>query len=201
MRALSAALFATATFFASEARSETGANDTYGAEPDADFTHFTVTANPLSLVVRRIGINLEYVPVMHHAIVLSPFGQFASVDGDNQRASYTNYGVELGYHWYSGTHGANGFFAGPSLLYMMSDVTVDSSSGGATTQARLSYRSYGGALDVGGQHIFKNGITLGGGVGVMYVTQTATASLSATSATVKMDGVVPRLLFTAGYSF
>lgn len=60
---------------------------------------------------------------------------------------------------------------------------------------------YGGALDLGGQHVTKGGFTIGAGAGVMYLTASNTGSANQTSSTIKISGVLPRFLFTIGYSF
>ena len=70
---------------------------------------------------------------------------------------------------------------------------------GARQEGSSNFLAYGAGLDLGGQHVFKNGFTMGAGVGAMYLA--ASSSTGASSSTIKFDGVLPRLLFTAGYSF
>jgi hypothetical protein len=172
------------------------------AEEEDEFKHVTITANPLSLILTRIGLNVEYLPIKHHAIVLNPYFQVASAGTDDNKTSYTNFGAELGYHFYTGERGANGFFVGPSLLYMRSNVTDKATVAGQTAEASSNMDVYGAALDIGGQHVTKGGFTIGGGIGAMYLKASASGSANGqTSSTVKFDGVLPRFLLTVGYSF
>lgn len=173
-------------------------------EDDDRFRPLALTANPLSLALGRIGLNVEYMLARHHGIMLNPFGQFTSVGDEGTasgKTSYTNFGAELGYHFYTGSRGANGFFVGPSLVFIQSSSTTKATAGGVSAESTGSFSAYGGAVDLGGQHVFQNGITIGGGFGLMYLTSSATASSTNTSSTVKFDGVLPRFLLTAGYSF
>lgn len=173
-------------------------------KPGEDETHFrplAITANPLSLALGRYGLNVEYMLATHHGIMLNPYGQFTSAEGGNSKTSYKNLGAELGYHFYTGHKGANGFFIGPSLLYMHSSSDTTVTGGGASVGGSSSFDAYGLAVDLGGQHVFDNGITVGGGVGLMYLKSSMTGESGATSSTVKFDGVLPRFLAMAGYSF
>ena len=169
---------------------------------DDPFRSLALTLNPLSLLLTRIGVNVEWLPTAHHAIVLNPFGQFASAGEEGQlggKTSYTNFGAELGYRFYTGTRGANGFFVGPFTTLLSSNSTTTMTANGTKTESSSSFFAYGAGLDLGGQHVLKNGITLGAGLGLMYLA--ASASGGASSSTIKFEGVLPRLLFTAGYSF
>jgi hypothetical protein len=47
--------------------------------------------------------------------------------------------------------------------------------------------------------VFDNGFTIGAGAGAMYLASKGSAP--ATSTTTKFEGVLPRILFTLGYSF
>lgn len=169
---------------------------------DDPFRSIAITANPLSLALLRIGVNVEWLPTAHHAIVLNPFGQFVSAGEEGQtggKTSYSNFGAELGYRFYTGSRGANGFFVGPFATLLSSSSTTTLSLNGAKTESSASFLAYGGGVDLGGQHVFQNGFTIGGGVGLMYFA--SSASVGATSSTIRFDGVLPRFLFTAGYSF
>jgi hypothetical protein len=165
--------------------------------PRADFKPLTLSLNPLSLVLGRIGANVEYLPVAHHAIVANPFFQSISVSSTDEKTQYSNFGAEIGYHYYTGKRGASGFFVGPSLLVMTARSSVTPSGTGAS-RVTDSFFSYGAALDVGGQHVFDSGFTIGGGAGLMYLV--ASNENSQTSGTVKFSGVLPRFLFTVGWS-
>ena len=184
----------------------TPANADKPTAKDADedeLKSITLTANPLSLILTRVGVNVEYLPVRHHAFVLNPYFQHASVEvgagTSKAETSYTTLGGELGYRFYTGNRGANGFFVGPSLFLQNTSSSTTSTAGTTTANADGSTLVYGAILDVGGQHVAKNGFTIGGGVGLMYLV--AANAPSATSSTVKFEGVLPRFLFTIGYSF
>ncbi len=166
-------------------------------KPEPAFKSVTLTLNPLSLLLTRVGLNVEYLPTRHHAIVLNPYFQSlsAGVDGGT-KTSYTNFGGELGYHFYTGDNGASGFYIGPSLLAMKSNASTSYANGPSTS---ASIFVYGAALDIGGQYVGKSGFTIGGGVGAMYLA--ANDTNTATTSSFKVSGVLPRFLFTIGYSF
>jgi hypothetical protein len=102
-------------------------------EEEEELKHLTLTANPLSLILTRVGVNVEYLPIKHHAIVLNPYFQAASAGSDDNKTTYTNFGAELGYHFYTGDRGANGFFVGPSLLYQRTNATSKATVGGVSS--------------------------------------------------------------------
>ena len=86
---------------------------------------FALSTNPLNLYIGRYGINFEYQPTLHHGLIVSPHcdhvnADVSATDGNGQIATYNDsfsgFGTELGYRFYSGDKGFNGFFAGPSLL-------------------------------------------------------------------------------------
>ena len=145
------------------------------AETPKGFKHYTFTGNALNVIVLRISANFEYLPVPHHAIVINP-----SIWGVPGVFGMT--GIEVGYHYYSGSKGANGFFFGPSLLAYRFDVL--------TIGGLASANIYGIAIDVGGQHIFGGGFTLGAGMGMARWWGADGGSET-----------WPRILFTLGYSW
>ncbi len=83
---------------------------------------------------------------------------------------------------------------------MHAGTKTTATAGNQTSSVEGSFSAYGFAVDLGGQHVFDNGFTIGGGAGVMYLTAADTSSLQSSS-TVKVSGVLPRFLFTIGYSF
>ncbi len=172
-------------------------------DADDELKSVTLTANPLSLILTRIGANVEYLPVRHHAFVLNPYFQHASVEAGSGSAksetTYTTFGGELGYRFYTGSRGANGFFVGPSVFVQNTNASSTATAGTSTAHGESSTFVYGAILDLGGQHVAKSGFTIGGGVGVMYLV--AANAPTATSSTIKFEGVLPRFLFTVGYSF
>jgi hypothetical protein len=164
-------------------------------EDEDDLKHFALTLNPLSLILTRVGINVEYMLARHHGLILNPFFQSISV-GDNPpvKTTYTNVGAELGYRFYTGNRGANGFFIGPFATFMSSSLKAE--TGSASAESSISI--YGGGVDLGGQHVFRNGFTIGGGGGLMYLTA---SEKTTESSLFKVSGVLPRFLFTLGWSF
>lgn len=149
---------------------------------DGSFKPLAITLNPLSLSFLRFGANVEYLVARHHAIVVNPFVG---------AGSFTTLGAEAGYRFYLGTRGAHGLFAGPSLVFAHAMFPAG------------SLQTFGGAVDVGYQHVFDNGFTIGGGAGLMVLSESvwATVGESLVDLTGTFDQVVPRLLFTVGYSF
>lgn len=164
-------------------------------EDEDDLKHFALTINPLSLILTRVGVNFEYMFAKHHGLGLNPFFQSISVGDEPIKTSYTNFGAELGYRFYTGSRGANGFFVGPFATFISSTAKAST----ATTSAESSISIYGGGVDIGGQHVFRSGFTIGAGGGLMYVT--ASESNTTESSVFKVSGVLPRFLFTLGWSF
>ncbi|MBI5535223.1 MAG: hypothetical protein HY898_21025 [Deltaproteobacteria bacterium] len=176
-----------------------------GGEEKEALKHVSITANPLSIIVTRYSLNLEYMLAMHHGLILVPSiwklsASLSTPYGPNE-SRFDYYGAELGYHFYTGERGANGFFVGPSFVYMnvkVSDTTY--SAPGVSTEVSASSSIYGFAVDFGGQHVTKGGFTIGGGGGVMWV-KAASKINEVASPTITVSGVMPRFLFTIGYSF
>lgn len=170
---------------------------------DDPFRSIALTLNPLSLILLRVGLNIEYLPATHHAIIANPFGQFISVGDESlSKTSYSNFGGELGYRFYTGSRSANGFFIGPffSIMSANTKTTARNFLTGQSTEASVSFLAYGAGLDLGGQHVFKGGFVIGAGAGLQYWTSSVSTSVNS-STTVKFDGVLPRILFTLGYAF
>lgn len=170
---------------------------------EEDLKHVAITVNPLSLILMRIGANVEYMFVKHHGVSLNPYFQSisaeASAGSTTSKSTYTTFGAELGYRFYTGSRGANGFFLGPAVFLQHTSGEATASAAGSSASANSSMTVYGGILDIGGQHVTKGGFTIGAGVGVMYLVASGTPG--ATSSTVKFEGVLPRFLLTAGYAF
>ena len=172
-------------------------------DAEEDWRPVAITLNPLSMALLRFGANVEYMFAHHHGLILNPYFQTVSVSAgagpSSSESSYTNFGAELGYRFYTGNRGANGFFIGPAVFVQRTNTSATVTSGGQSSTAESGTMVYGGIVDLGGQHVFKNGFTIGGGAGVMYLT--TPDEPKNTSSTVKFAGVLPRVLFTAGYSF
>ena len=164
----------------------------------------TLVANPLSTIVGRYGVDFTYMVAPHHGLVVNPYYSHVSPQvtttengvSTTYSETFSGFGGELGYRYYTGEKGANGFFIGPSLLF------------GAFSQSnsynsdKTSFTSMGAAVDIGGQAIIGDGFTIGGGFGLQYTkTSTTFNDLPLTSAILAGGGVRPRFLFTIGYSF
>jgi hypothetical protein len=163
---------------------------------------FAVELNPLSMLIGRYGVQAEWLPALHHALVLNPHFDHVNAEietsvGDQKtktEQSFTGFGTELGYRFYTGQRGPNGFYVGPSLL-----VGTYSTEAG---EKSVSFSSIGGALDIGGQTVLGNGIVLGGGFGLQYTSISEDfTDLPITAAIIAGGGVRPRFLFSAGYAF
>ena len=165
------------------------------AQTEEPFRHVALTANPFTLLgMLRVGVNVEYLPIAHHGIILNPYFTSWSVGFGSAKTWLRYGGFELGYHFYSGHKGANGFFAGPSFVFNSGSVGTEFDD----ESDKVSLNSYGVAFDFGGQHVFDGGITVGGGAGLMHLKSSAKAK---DDAFVKFDGTWPRVLLTFGYSF
>jgi hypothetical protein len=178
----------------------------------------TAAINPLPMVAGRYGVNVEFLPLRHHAIVASGWLQTftpamlrvvmpkeINVDDGAQ----ARFGGELGYRFYTGHDGANGLFAGVSgvaMPIMYPRVSQDPlrSPQGLKSDV-VSFYSFGGAIDVGVQAITSSGFTVGGGVGVMYLAYEPPASVKPPPGVAAPSypelHVLPRLLLSAGWSF
>ncbi len=169
------------------------------AQPDeeSEIKRFTITANPLSIAVGRYSINVEYMLSKHNGLIAVPSLWMLSASSADVEWKYRYLGGELGYHFYTGDRGANGFFVGPSLVYMNMNTSM---SAPGIPDSSASTSVYGVAIDAGGQHVAHNGFTIGGGVGFMYL-KVATKPEGASKPSINLSGVLPRFLFTIGYSF
>ena len=172
-------------------------------DKDDDIKHISLEVNPLGLAIGRYSISGEYVIVKHHAVTITPFYANApvtvTVNGKElDGGALTGFGGELGYRFYTGSKGANGFFVGPSALF---GSYSQSAPGGGSSQ---SFSAIGGALDIGGQAILGPGIVIGGGFGLQYTKNSEeldTGNLNLASAVIAGGGIRPRFLLSAGYSF
>jgi hypothetical protein len=173
--------------------------------PKPAFKPFSLELNPLAAAIGRYSIQGEWLPAAHHAIVLNPHFDHVSADisESNNGASvsysegFTGFGSELGYRFYTGEKGANGFYVGPSVL-------AAHYSASAEGLPSTSFNSIGAAVDAGGQWILGPGIVVGFGFGLQYTSVSAggdTDGLPLTAAIIAGGGVRPRTLLTVGYAF
>lgn len=176
---------------------------------DADRKHFAIELNPLGVMIGRYSIQGEYMPAAHHALTLNPFFAHApvtvTVNGKDIDAGALNgFGGELGYRFYTGSKGPNGFYIGPSVILASYSQSAPSGAAASGSAGSDSFMSYGGALDIGGQAVIGPGIVVGGGFGLQYTKTSqdiATENLNLASAVIAGGGIRPRFLASVGYAF
>lgn len=179
----------------------TGVEDTTRAtDKPGHYAPFALAWNPLGVFSGgRVSLQFEYVPVTHHAIELSPHIIHTSADvdiGNNTRQSHTfsGFGGELGYRYYTGHRGPNGVFIGPSIIAGAYNASLP-----AGDQA---FTDIGVAADVGVQTLIADHLVIGGGVGVEYLHVAHDfGDLPGPQAQIATSGVKPRLLFDVGAAF
>jgi hypothetical protein len=182
--------------------------DASASAPEASrLRQLAIFANPLALAVNRYSAQLEYLPVTHHAFTVNPFFFKANRKHTEDGVAYdlgdqNGLGAELGYRYYTGTKGPNGFFFGPSLLFgaYWANGGEPNAPEGLLTSRPEAYTAFGGAIDLGGQVVVSPGIVLGAGAGVQYLTTTAQRP-DINTVFEGRGGISPRLLASLGYAF
>ncbi len=177
-----------------------GEDLTRATDKPGRYNPVAVTWNPLGLMVGgRVSFNLEWAPVTHHVVILSPHfanaSQDVSISPDVTRSNtFSGVGGEVGYRYYTGRKGMNGVFVGPSLVGGVYNANL--------VTGEQAFTNFGVAADVGVQQIFFDHLALGAGVGVMYLNVSRDfGDLSAGPSTIAEQGVKPRFLAQAGYAF
>jgi hypothetical protein len=166
---------------------------------------FAFTFNPLNLVIGRYGFNFEYQPAAHHSLVVTPHYDHAVADTMGE-ARITDHldgaGAEIGYRYYTGTRGFEGFFIGPSLLLATHKIyTTSIYPFEQDNLGTKSFSSLGWAVDVGGQWQLGPWI-IGAGVGMQYTRlSTHFSELGFPVYAVVTDGWWPRAALILGYAF
>lgn len=156
-----------ATTTAAEAIGGAVQDTTRAVDAPGKYNPVAVSLNPLGLIVGgRFSITGEWAPVTHHVIALSPHVVNTSADiavsaNNTQNQTYTGFGGEVGYRYYTGHKGMNGIFIGPSVI-------------GGVYNAGLpgrdqAFTNIGAAVDVGLKYIAWEHLALGGGVGLQYL--------------------------------
>ncbi len=165
-----------------------------------------VTLNLLAVAMDRYGANLELSPAPHHAVAGSAYYQslpiwavraIAGQDAIKDRGA-TSFGGELGYRYYTGRRGADGFFVGGSFVAM--PLAYPRVSTDFRSIELRHFIATGAALDIGVQKVFGSGFTLGGGAGVMYLGYDVPSDNRRVLSGFEPH-VLPRLLLMAGWSF
>jgi hypothetical protein len=167
------------------------------------FKSIALQGNPLGFAIGRYSADLEYLPEPHHALHLTPFGYYA-LPGVSDRLS--GFGGELGYRWYSGSHGPHGFFLGASFIageleYVHSASLPEPLDVSDDTQ----YVELGGAIDGGFQMIVLGNFAVGVGAGAQYVVNTVEPHFEFASHPrhdlLYGSGLRPRALLSIGAAF
>jgi hypothetical protein len=164
------------------------------------YNPFAIELNPLGLFLGgRLSFGLEWVPVTHHAVVMSPHVVHATADvatsaNSTVSQAFSGVGGEIGYRYYTGHRGMNGLFVGPSLIGGVYNAGLPNGNQGFT--------NVGLAVDAGMQDILWDHLVVGGGIGIEYLAVSHDfADLPAGPSTVAATGFKPRLLLQAGYAF
>lgn len=162
--------------------------------------------NPLPLAtLDKLSANVVIAPVEHHAIVLSPFGSWThtepitvyAADGTPTqlpRQTFTGWGGEIGYRYYTGRGGPRGLFLGPSVIVGFFDA-------GASNGDVTHFIDYGLAFDVGYQMLVADRVSLSLGGGVQGLLQDKSIPAQQWPSKVYANsGVLPRLLVSIGWA-
>jgi hypothetical protein len=167
----------------------------------------TVEWNPVALItIDRVSFNVVIVPADHHALILSPFYQWATTqpifvfDQDGaatQLPQQKFYGIggEIGYRYYTGIGGPRGFFVGPSLI--LSAMTAKAQDG-----AKTGYVDYGLAGDVGYELLLADRVAVSVGVGAQFTTPDKSIPNQQFPADIYANSrAFPRALASIGWAF
>jgi hypothetical protein len=171
---------------------------TNATDKPGKYDPFAVEIDPLGLFVGgRLGFNLEWAPVVHHAFELRPSFNHTSDDiettgGSTINQTFTGVGAELGYRYYTGHKGMNGVFVGPSFIAGLYNAGLPSGN--------QAFTDVGVAVDVGLQQVFFNHLVVGGGVGLEYLSVSHDfQDLPTGPGTIASSGVKPRFVLEIGY--
>jgi hypothetical protein len=165
-----------------------------------------IELNPLAIAVGRFSATLEYVMQTHHVAALSPHYYWAF---PAQADTFDGGGVELGYRYYTGRRGPDGFFLGASFLfgdyrYKHSVETLTALDGHVIDQSNeTDFQSYGGAIDAGYKLIVGDSFIVGVGGGLQYRAFTLQPSFTSNTRedAVYGSGLRPRMLVETGGVF
>lgn len=172
-----------------------GVNDAPLGAPRGAPRSFAITYNPLTINLERISLNLEVVPVSHHALVLTGFYATTTTNEDSFNNKFRGFGGEIGYRHYSGEGGPRGLYFGPSLLVGYYDAIP-------MNGARTHFGNFGLAFDVGYQAIVADRWVVGLGGGIQYSAPTHEFPKQELPASVyTQPGLRLRLLLSLGVAF
>jgi hypothetical protein len=170
---------------------------------EVSFKSVGLRGNPLGVVIGRYSADLEYLPVPHHALHLSPVGYFALPGVSDELIGF---GAELGYRYYSGAHGPEGFFVGGNFIALSLEY-IHGTVEGIPLDAPddTAFVRLGGAVDVGYQVIVLGNFAAGAGVGVEYTVDSQSPHFEYPTHTWHDlffgAGLRPRVLLSLGAAF
>jgi hypothetical protein len=134
--------------------------------------NLALEANPLAIAVGRFSLTLEFMVAPHNAIEITPYVYFAVPAANTEVDAY---GGEIGYRYYTGRHGPEGWFLGGSLgfgafEYQHIAPTVSRASDNVVLDESVStqYDQISAAIDAGYQVILQEHVVVGVGAGVEY---------------------------------
>ncbi len=164
-------------------------------EKSSEFHSLVIEYNPLTILTERIAATLLFMPLEHHALLLSPYYVLA-VTNNPRPPNYVNgFGAELGYQYFTGVLGPRGFYYGPSLLFFAGKLKADS------TGASVDFQSFGAAFDVGYQAIFGH-LLIGLGAGAQFTFSTKSLGNQELPVSIYTNTFLrPRAFVDIGYAF
>lgn len=181
-------------------------------DDDEPLKHVAIEANPLGILIGHYSVQLELMPWRHSAFIINPHFDHVTSDvssGDSTgntisyTESFTGFGTELGYRFYTGRTAMSGFYFGPSVLLGTYTASANDVVTGAGSQSSsISFQQIGGAVDIGGQAVVGPGIVIGGGFGLQYTSVNQSfRDLPLTASILAGGGIRPRFLLSVGYAF
>lgn len=176
------------------------ADTTRATDRPGRYRPFALEVNPLGMFVGgRFSAQAEWAPAVHHAIVLSPHFVHTTSNVDvspntTVDQSFTGFGGEIGYRYYTGHRGMNGVFVGPSAIAGTYNAGLPNGD--------QPFTNIGVAVDAGVKQIFFDHLALGAGVGVEYLKVSHDfGDLPVGPSAIAETGFKPRLLGEVGYAF
>ena len=111
------------------------------------------------------------------------------------RQTFSGFGGEIGYRYYTGRGGPRGFFAGPSII--LAAMTAKAQDGSKT-----SYLDYGLALDVGYEMLVADRVAISLGAGAQYTAPSISIPGQQFPADIYANNkLLPRALASIGWAF
>lgn len=163
--------------------------------------HHVLQEHPLSAALLRISFTYELLPVAHHAVSIGVHAPLFTMNNSTIEERYYGVGGELGYRYYSGEKGPNGFFVGPSFIagryYSADGIDLGAFSGRSDTW----FTSLGVAADVGYAFFIGSRVHMAFGAGVQYNHADVDRNeLGSIANLFSGTGVRPRALFSIGFA-